>query len=67
MTDAVYTYMLDEIQGEVLRARNRMEDVVKHLEAHKTTARFGAERARQLLESMREVTRGIDDLPALED
>lgn len=65
ITDDVYQYMLDDIQREVLRARNKMEDIVKHLYMHPTVARFGHTKAKELLEKMREVTHEIDDLPDL--
>lgn len=67
MSDELYNYMVDDIQKEVLRARNKMEDVVKHLENHPTTARLSAGKAREILEKMREVTREIDELPYLGD
>jgi len=67
MSDELYNYMADDIQKEVLRAQNKMEDVVKHLENHPTTARFGASKAKEILEKMREVTREIDELPYLGD
>lgn len=65
ITNEVYDYMLDDIQKGVLRARNKMEDVVKHLESHPTAARLYTPKARDLLERMRSITREIDELPAL--
>lgn len=66
ITDEVYQYMLDDAQKEVLRARNRMETIVNHLKHHPTTARFGAERARDITERMRQITKDMDELPYIE-
>lgn len=65
ITDEVYTYMLDDIQREILRARNKFNSIVKHLEEHPTTARFKAETARNTVAKLKEVLGEIDELPVL--
>ena len=65
ITDEVYTYMLDDIQREILRARNKFNTIEQHLSNHATTARFAAEKARNTIAKLKEVLSEIDDLPVL--
>lgn len=65
MTDDVYTYMLDEIQGELLRAKIRMNDIVKHLKNHATPARLATSDAEEIWELIASASRKIDGLPYL--
>ena len=66
INDDIYNYMVDDIQREVLRARNKMEDVVKHLNMHPTPARFKFAKAQELCEMLRTFTVELDELPYFE-
>lgn len=65
ITDEVYSYMLDDIQSEILRARNKMNSIVTHLENHPTTARVWRQDASNIVDKMKAILHDIDELPAL--
>lgn len=65
MTDEVYQYMLDEIQGDLYRAKSRMLDINKYLASHDTIARLKSGDAGEIVKKIIEIIHEIDQLPDL--